>query len=150
MDYKKIILVIFSSLILIKFSHALDYRSLKEVTTKANLRAGPGRWYPVKWVIKNPSLPIKVIEENDGFLLAELHDGKKYWIYKDLTHRKHNLIVTKDTVIKNNKGKVIAKVLKDVIIKEHSCSEKKDSNLCKVKINNVKGFIYKNSLWGYN
>ena len=95
-------------------------------------RSGPGRWYPIKWVIKKPSLPIKIIDENEDFLFALLHDGTKYWIYKDLTDNNHNLIVIEDTVIKNKKGKVIAKVLKDVIIKEHNCSEKKDTNLCKV------------------
>ena len=65
----------------VKISHVADYRSITEAATKVNLRAGPGLWYPVKWVIKNPSLPLKVIEENDGFLFVELHDGTKYWIF---------------------------------------------------------------------
>lgn len=150
MEYKKILFIIFFTFSFIKLGLTTDYRSIKEVTSKANLRAGPGRWYPIKWVIKKPSLPIKIIDENEDFLFALLHDGTKYWIYKDLTDSKHNLIVIEDTVIKNKKGKVIAKVLKDVIIKEHDCSEKKGSNLCKVKIDKVKGFIYKSSLWGYN
>ena len=150
MDYKKILFIIFFILSFIKFSSASDYRSIKEVTSKANLRAGPGRWYPIKWVIKKPSLPVKIIDENEDFLHVLLHDGTKYWIYKDLTDSKHNLIVIEDTVIKNKKGQVIAKVLKDVIIKEHNCSEKKESNVCRVRINSVKGYIYKSSLWGYN
>ena len=66
-----------------------------------------------------------------------------------LTNNKHNLLVTEDTVIKNKKGKVVAKILKDVVIKEHNCKEKNESNLCKIKINNIKGYIYKSSLWGY-
>lgn len=150
MDYKKILLIIFITLNFIKLSSASDYRSIKEVTSKANLRAGPGRWYPIKWIIKKPSLPIKIIDENEDFLHALLHDGTKYWIYKDLTDSKHNLIVTEDTVIKNKKGHVIAKVLKDVIIKDHDCSKKKETNLCRVNINSIKGFIYKSHLWGYN
>ena len=150
MDYKKILFIIFFTFIFIKLSFAADYRSIKEVTNKANLRAGPGRWYPIKWVIKKPSLPIKIIDENEDFLFALLHDGTKYWIYKDLTDSKQNLIVIEDTVIKNKKGQVIAKVLKDVIIKEHNCSEKKDTNLCRVRIDDIKGYIYKSSLWGYN
>ena len=122
MEYKKILFIIFFTFSFIKLGFAADYRSIKEVTSKANLRAGPGRWYPIKWVIKKPSLPIKIIDENQDFLFALLHDGTKYWIYKDLTDNKHNLIVIEDTVIKNKKGQVIAKVLKDVIIKEHNCS----------------------------
>ena len=150
MEYKNILFIIFFTFSFIKLGFATDYRSIKEVTSKANLRAGPGRWYPIKWVIKKPSLPIKIIEENEGFLHALLHDGTKYWIYKDLTDSTHNLIVIKDTVIKNKKDQVVAKVLKDVIIKDHNCSQKNDSNLCRVKINNIKGFIYKSNLWGYN
>ena len=150
MEYKKILFIIFFTFGFIKLCFAADYRSIKEVTSKANLRAGPGRWYPIKWVIKKPSLPIKIIDENEDFLHILLHDGTKYWIYKDLTDSKHNLIVTEDTVIKNKKGQVIAKVLKDVIIKEHDCSEKEETNLCRVNINSVKGFIYKSNLWGHN
>ena len=150
MEYKKILFIIFFTFSFIKLSFAGEYRSIKEVTSKANLRAGPGRWYPIKWVIKKPSLPIKIMDENEDFLFVLLHDGTKYWIYKDLTDSKHNLIVIEDTVIKNKKGQVIAKVLKDVIVKEHNCFEKKDTDLCKVKIDNIKGFIYKKSLWGHN
>ncbi|MDC0651743.1 hypothetical protein OAP55_00635 [Alphaproteobacteria bacterium] len=150
MHFKKIIFAIFFIFSFIKISDATEYRSIREVTTKANLRAGPGRWYPVKWVIKIPNLPIKIIEENEGFLFVQLPDKTKYWISKGLTNKKHNLIVIKDTVIKNKKGEVIAKILKDVIIKEHNCSEKNNSNLCRVKADNIKGFIYKSSLWGYN
>ena len=47
MEYKKILCIIFLTLS-IKLSFASDYRSIKEVTSKANLRAGPGRWYPIK------------------------------------------------------------------------------------------------------
>jgi SH3-like domain-containing protein len=150
MEYKKILFIIFFTFSFIKLGFASDYRSIKEVTSKANLRAGPGRWYPIKWVIKKPGLPIKIIDENEDFLHALLHDGTRYWIYKDLTDNKQNLIVIEDTVIKNKKGLVIAKVLKDVIIKEHNCSKKNDSNLCRVEIDNIKGLIYKSSLWGYS
>ena len=149
MHYKKILLVIFLIFSFIKLSIALDYRSLTDEATKANLRAGPGRWYPIKWVIEKPSLPIKIIEENEGFLFAQLHDGTRYWIYKNLTNSKHNLIVIKDAAIKNSKGKIVARILKDVIIKEHNCSEENNSDLCKVRISNVKGYIYKTDLWGY-
>ena len=62
MEYKKILFIIFFTFSFIKLSFAEDYRSIKEVTSKANLRAGPGRWYPIKWVIKKPSLPIKIID----------------------------------------------------------------------------------------
>lgn len=150
MEYKKILFIIFFSFSFTKLCIAADYRSIKEVTNKANLRAGPGRWYPIKWVIKKPSLPIKIIDENEDFLFALLHDGTKYWIYKDLTDSKHNLIVIEDTYVKNKKGNIIARILKDVVIKEHNCTEKKATNLCKVKIDGIKGFIYKSSLWGYN
>ena len=45
-----------------------DFISIKEVTNKANLRKGPGDWYPIKWQINAPSLPLKVIEK-ESFII---------------------------------------------------------------------------------
>tara|TARA_E500000331_G_scaffold252050_1_gene242365 strand:- start:257 stop:715 length:459 start_codon:yes stop_codon:yes gene_type:complete len=149
MLYKIFLFSIYIFFFFIKFNYAKEYISIKDITTKANLRAGPGNWYPVKWVISNPGLPLKFIEKSEGYFYVQLHDGTKGWLYKTLISYKNNIIVIKDSTIKDRKGLIKAKVLKDVIIKEHNCNDKRFPLYCKIKINKVNGYLKKTSLWGY-
>ena len=126
-----------------------DFISIKEVTNKANLRKGPGDWYPIKWQINSPSLPLKIIEKGEFFNKVELHDGTQGWLSKILTSSKKNLIVIKDTNLLNSKGQTKAKILKDNIIKIYNCDLEKKPQLCKVEINDIKGYIKKSYLWGF-
>ena len=126
-----------------------DYISIKEITKKANLRKGPGEWYPIKWIINTPNLPLKVIDRSEDFNKVELHDGTQGWFSKILTSNKHNLIVVANANLINRNGKVKAKVLKHFIIKKHNCDLEKKPKYCKVEIEKIKGYIKKSKLWGY-
>ena len=126
-----------------------DFISIKEVTNKANLRKGPGDWYPIKWEIYAPSLPLKVIETGEFYNKVELHDGTQGWLSIILTSNKKNLIVISDANLLSNNGKIKAKVLKDNIIKTYNCDLEKKPQFCMVEIQNVKGFIKKPYLWGF-
>ena len=126
-----------------------DFISIKEETNKANLRKGPGDWYPIKWEIYAPSLPLKVIETGEFYNKVELHDGTQGWLSIILTSNKRNLIVIKETNLLSNNGKIKAKVLKDNIIKTYNCDLEKKPQFCMVEIQNVKGFIKKPYLWGF-
>ncbi len=138
-------------LIFILLNHIIsdDFISIKDVTNKANLRKGPGDWYPIKWQINTPGLPLKVIEKGEFYNKVELHDGTQGWLSIILTSNKKNLIVIRDTNLISNNGKIKAKVLKDNIIKTYNCDLEKKSQLCKVEINNIKGYIKKSNLWGF-
>ena len=126
-----------------------DFISIKQVTDKANLRKGPGDWYPIKWQINAPGLPLKILEKGEFFDKVELHDGTQGWLSKILTSNKKNLIVIKDTNLLNSNGKFKAKILKDNIIKVYSCNLEKKPKLCRVEIQNIKGYIKKSHLWGF-
>ena len=125
-----------------------DFISIKDVTNKANLRKGPGDWYPIKWQINTPGLPLKVIERGEFYNKVELHDGTQGWLSIILTSTKNNLIVIRDANLLSNNGKIKAKVLKDNIIKTYNCNLEKRPKLCRVEIQNAKGFIKKSYLWG--
>ena len=126
-----------------------DFISIKEVTNKANLRKGPGDWYPIKWQINAPSLPVRVLEKGEFYDKVELHDGTQGWLSKILTSSKKNLIVIKDANLLSINGKIKAKVLKDYIIKSYNCDLEKKTQLCKVEVKNIEGYIKKSNLWGF-
>ena len=104
MLYKKILCII---LTLYFFQYKLlgaEYKSIKQITKKAYLRAGPGKWYPVKWILKIPGLPIKILNDNGDYNFVEVYDGTKGWVSKSLISKKKNVITIEDTHLYSKKG----------------------------------------------
>ena len=91
---------------------------------------------------------MKVIEKGEFYNKVELHDGTQGWLSIILTSNKKNLIVIRNTNLLSSDGKVKAKVLKHNIIKIYNCNLEKKPQLCRVEIQNIKGFIKKSYLWG--
>tara|TARA_E500000178_G_C16951367_1_gene721447 strand:- start:53 stop:508 length:456 start_codon:yes stop_codon:yes gene_type:complete len=138
-------------LIIYSLQHQLsgfEYKSIKLITKKAYLRAGPGKWYPVKWILKVPGLPLKIIEENGDFNFVEIYDGTKGWISKTLISSKKNAVVIKDTYIYDKKGNAKALAKKNVIINVSNCNIVSNRTLCEVKNKKISGFISKDKIWG--
>ena len=119
------------------------------IKSKTNLRAGPGKQYPINWTLTLPSMPIKIIEENLTYSKVELHDGTVGWIWNATISKKRTFIVIKESYIYNKENENIAFIKKNVILQNLECdyviNEKKS---CKVKINSLKGYINEKSLWG--
>jgi hypothetical protein len=53
---------------------------------KLNLRAGPGRDFPVQWVYRRPGLPLKVIRVHEGWRLVRDPAGRGRQLHRD--HRR--------------------------------------------------------------
>ena len=142
----KNILLIFFILFLSSFLLSSEFNTIN--TNKAYLRAGPGQWYPIKWVLRIPGLPIKVLDENADYKMIEIYDGTKGWVASRLTSNKQKLLVIEDTFILNKNDYPIVKVKKYVVLNNLGCSTKAEGNYCEVKINKFKGRIDKKKVWG--
>ncbi len=128
----------------------LKFKSINEKSTVANLRSGPGDWYPVKWVIRRPKLPLLVVKVSKNFKYVELHDGTEGWLHKKLISNSATAILVRDSYIKDYQGNRIAKILKNSIVKVNNCFKAKIDNIyfCNVYEDNFKGYLPKNDLWG--
>ena len=128
----------------------LLFESIKFKTKVANLRTGPGNWYPVKWVIKSPGLPLQVLKESNMYKKVKLYDGSLGWIHKDLISSQVTSILIKDTYVFKANGKKIARAMKGAIVNLDFCNkpENPDEIYCKIKHDSINGFILKKYLWG--
>ena len=125
-----------------------EYKSIKKVTKKAYLRAGPGKWYPVKWTLEIPSLPLKILEENGNYYFVEIYDKTKGWISKNLLSNKQQVIIINDTFIYNKEGTPKALVKKNVILELIHCKHVELSKHCQVRNSKIDGYVKKENLWG--
>ena len=118
-------------------------------TEKLNLRAGPGRDYPVRWVYRRAGLPLKVIRVHEGWRLVRDPAGDEGW-------------VTANLLSKDRAGLVIGQGL-SAIRAERSASAKLrwnaqpgvvgkiddcEAGWCRIDVGGRKGFMRADRLWG--
>ena len=142
----KIILVI-----IFFFKMSLSYSEEYFMTLrneKVNLRQGPSFEYPIKLFYKKKYLPVKVQDSYENFRKITDHQKNNGWIHISQLAKKKAALA--------NDGKVFvfkrpSKFSKPKLIMEKGklCLVLKCKNeWCKIKVNNFKGWVLKEKLWG--
>ena len=120
--------------------------SLKSNTV--NVRTGPGKRYPIKWVYKRANLPMRKVAEYDNWIKIEDYEGTTGWVHPSMVSERHTFFVHEGYTFLNKDSKEdsihIAKLEQGVVGDVIEC----DEALCKVKVNNWEGYVPNNSIWG--
>ena len=124
----------------------VKYQSIK--FDKANLRVGPGKRYPIDWVLIRKNLPVAIIDKLDNFRKVQLYDGTTGWLHQSQLSNNKTGIITTETYLKDKQGRKKAKVLKGVIVKIKKCSTIENKYWCSVEVKNVSGIILQDHMWG--
>ena len=115
---------------------------------KANLRAGPGREYPVLWQYRTTGLPLLVDSEFGIWRKVIDHDGTAGWMHGSvLSLRRMALVKTNMSEIHaspDQKSIVVAVAERNALMELKSCPKA----WCKVASTNVQGWINRQELWG--
>ena len=115
---------------------------------EANLRAGPGLEYPVLWQYRASNLPVRVDAEFGIWRKIVDHDGTAGWMHGSvLSLRRMALVKTNMAKIHKNpdpSSTVIALAERNALMDLQSCPK----SWCKVKTENVRGWIKRQAIWG--
>ena len=117
-------------------------------TNEANMRAGPGMDYPIKWEYRRRGLPLKVIGEFDIWRKVEDHEGETGWMHKQtLSGRRMVLITTSMEKIRKYddvEARVVAVAEAGVLAELNQCR----GQWCRISTGGVDGWIRRNTVWG--
>ena len=166
-NLKNLIFLIFLCLGIIAFG-AISYAGQHEVfgnsglqlprfvslaDKKTNVRSGPGKKYPVKWVLNRKSLPVEVILEFDHWRKIKDHEGGEGWVFHSLLSGKRTAIIRGDNTVSayansfdgNTKKPHVSMYLEPMSVVEiMSCK----GGWCAVATSGLSGWIKRKSLWG--
>ena len=144
----RIIIIISSILFFQTFSFSQDEYFLTLRYDTVNLRQGPSREYPVKIFYKKKFLPVLVQDQSDNFRKIRDHENNTGWIHISQLSKKKAAIVIDDDLIMFKNPTIYSKPI--VILKKGKLSKiiKCKVKWCKVKVDNYKGWVKKESLWG--
>ena len=121
-------------------------------SNEANVRAGPGLRYPIKWVMVRENLPLEIIAEFDQWRKVRDIQGDEGWMHKAMLSGRRTALVKGN--LKNLferadfDSEAVATMENGVIVEINSCG----STFCNAAVNDdVEGYIPKEDLWGvYN
>ena len=115
---------------------------------EANLRAGPGREYPVLWQYRQAGLPLMVDAEFGIWRKVVDHDGTAGWMHGSvLSLRRMALVQTNMAKIYANPDEtsdVVALAERQALMELQSCPKA----WCRVASDDVRGWIKRQVVWG--
>ena len=114
---------------------------------KVNVRYGPGRDYPIKYVYYKKNLPIKVIDKKENFRRIIDFKNNSGWIHTSQLKKGKSLILLEDQILFSKPtrySKPIIKISKGRLLLVKKCKKK----WCRVKTQDYLGWIKTNNIWG--
>ena len=114
---------------------------------EVNVRFGPGRDYPIKYIYKKKNLPVKVIDKKENF--RKIIDFKKNsgWIHRTQLKKGKSFILLKDRILfskPTKHSKPLLKIAKGRLLLVKKCKK----NWCRVKTEDFLGWVETNEIWG--
>lgn len=128
-------------------------RFVSFLSDEANVRTGPGKKYPIKWVVKQEGLPVEVIREFEHWRLIKDHEGEEGWVFKTLLSGKRMALIHSDFHVKayatedykdQEKPNVSMMLEPLCLVEVRSCKE----DMCQIFASDLLGWIERKSLWG--
>ncbi len=126
------------------------YVSLK--TDRVNLREGPSKDHPTKWVFQRAGLPVEITAEFETWRKIRDSEGAEGWVLHSLLSGRRTALVgpgkQSETFFlyarPNLKSDVVAKLQSGVIGNIRTC----DGGWCRIEGEGFDGFIEQVQLWG--
>ena len=140
-----ILFITFSFINLLSAIENSYYLTLKY--NEVNVRYGPGRDYPIKYIYKKKNLPVKVIDKKENF--RKIIDFKKNsgWIHISQLKKNKSFILLEDQILfskPTKHSKPLFKIAKGRLLLVKKCKK----NWCRVKTENFLGWVKTNEIWG--
>jgi len=124
----------------------INFLSLKN--DKVNVRLGPSKEYPIKFIYKKKYLPLEILDNSETWRKVKDFENNSGWIHisqlskkKSAINKKNNNIIFKKPTIFS---KPIAKLETGRLVLIKKCKIK----WCKITSGKYVGWIEKNYLWG--
>lgn len=115
---------------------------------EANLRTGPGKRYPIEWVLKRKGMPVEIRQEFDSWRLIREPGGATGWVHRTMLSSVRNVMIQNaEQPLYANPSKdarVVARLQKGVIAGARHCQPA----WCQLEVQSFKGWVPRDILWG--
>ena len=115
---------------------------------RINVRTGPGKQYPIRWIYARAGLPVKIVQEFDTWRKIEDQEGDQGWVHVSLLSGRRTVLVqggiqellrTPDAA-----GRVLARAEPGVVARLMNCA----ASWCELEVEGFRGWMERSDLWG--
>ena len=115
---------------------------------EVNLRAGPGKQYPVDWVFTRRALPVEITADYGQWRKIRDVDGSEGWVHQSLLTARRSVMITREirTLLREPEAGAapVARAEPGVIARLLACR----GVWCRIEIERHKGWLRRDHLWG--
>ena len=141
-------LFICSTFILVSNIAISEVRSLKN--TKVNVRLGPSKNYPIKFVYKKKYLPVVIIDEHYNWRKVRDYDNDTGWVHISQLSKIKTTVTTKDNQVVYSSPTIYSRPKVKLEIYQVLTIKKCNQTWCEIKNNKIDGWVKKDHLWAIN
>lgn len=115
---------------------------------EVNVRVGPGKRYPIRWVYKRPNMPVEIVEEFAHWRKIRDMDGDGGWVHKGLLSGARTAMIVEEAQNLYAKpdatSPAVLRAESTVIGTLKACTP----DWCELTIGEREGWIRKADIWG--
>jgi SH3-like domain-containing protein len=127
-------------------------RFVSITAARVNLRMGPGRQYPIAWILQRRHLPVEIIDEFEHWRKIREQSGSVGWVHKTmLSGKRMGLVIANGNAgelspvyPKNSLGRPAMMAETGAIGEISQCSEE----WCAIRFEQGNGWMRRDNLWG--
>ncbi len=127
-------------------SESINFLSLKN--NEVNVRVGPSKKYPIKFIYKKKYLPLEVLDKSETWRKIKDFENNSGWIHISQLSKKKTAININENSILYKKATIYSKPLAKLEVGRLVLIKKCDEKWCKISSGEFSGWIKKNYLWG--
>ena len=127
-------------------SESVKFLSLKN--NEVNVRVGPSKKYPVKFIYKKKYLPVEILDKSETWRKIKDFEKNSGWIHISQLSKKKSAINTNNNSLLYKKPTIFSKPIAKLEIGRLVLIKKCKEEWCKITSGGFSGWIFKNSLWG--
>ena len=124
----------------------INFLSLKN--NEVNVRVGPSKKYPVKFIYKKKYLPVEILDKSETWRKIKDFEKNSGWIHISQLSKKKSAINIKNNSILYKKPTIFSKPIAKLETGRLLLIKKCKIKWCKITSGKYNGWIEKNYLWG--
>jgi len=116
---------------------------------KVNLRTGPGRQYPIEWVLTRKDMPVEIVAQFEHWRRIRDWEGTEGWVQEHMVTGRRTAIVGKGAARPLHQepdpaSRVVARAAPGVVARLLECR----GPWCRVETDNLSGWMRRTDIWG--
>ena len=115
---------------------------------RVNLRTGPGRRYPIDWVLTKKDMPVEIIAQFEHWRRVRAWDGTAGWVQQRMVGGKRFVVVAKGVQplrqLPDPGSAIVARAEPGVVARLAECR----GPWCRVEAADISGWMRRTEIWG--